>query len=68
MKLDELPPSYDVAARYDILVQALEHTDFSKGRLTKLGSERESVEESILGGFLKSDEFDLGRSQTLCLE
>jgi hypothetical protein len=34
----------------------------------KKGSERESVEESILGGFLKSDEFDLGRSQTLCLE
>jgi hypothetical protein len=36
--------------------------------IRKLGSERESVEESILGGFLKSDEFDLGRSQTLCLE
>jgi hypothetical protein len=37
-------------------------------RICFYGSERESVEESILGGFLKSDEFDLGRSQTLCLE
>lgn len=44
MKLDELLPSYDVAARYDILVQAsaadtataLQHMDFSKSRLTKL--------------------------------
>jgi hypothetical protein len=44
MKLDELLPAYDVAARYDILVQAspaetaaaLENTDFSESRLTKL--------------------------------
>lgn len=44
MKLDELLSSYDVAARYEILVQAspsetaaaLEHTDFSGSRLTRL--------------------------------
>jgi hypothetical protein len=44
MKVDELSPTYDVAARYDILVQAspaetaaaLENTDFSESRLTKL--------------------------------
>jgi hypothetical protein len=44
MKLDELMPEYDVAARYDILVQAslaetaaaFEHADFSQLRLTKL--------------------------------
>ncbi|SRR6266702_1232988 len=44
MKLDELLPAYDVAARYDITVQAspaetataLEHADFSELRLTKL--------------------------------
>jgi hypothetical protein len=44
MKLDELLPAYDVAARYSILVQAsaaetaaaLENTDFSESRLTKL--------------------------------
>ncbi len=44
MKLDELLPSYDVAARYDILVlapvaetfAAFERTDFSECRLTKL--------------------------------
>jgi hypothetical protein len=44
MKLDELLPAYDVAAQYDILVQAspeetaaaFEHTDFSESRLTKL--------------------------------
>jgi hypothetical protein len=42
--------------------------DIRSAKQRKIGSERESVEESILGGFLKSDEFDLGRSQTLCLE
>jgi hypothetical protein len=44
MKLDELLPSYDVAAQYDILVQAspadtvaaIESTNFSESRLTKL--------------------------------
>ena len=44
MKLDEFMPEYDVAARYDISVQAspaetataLEHADFSELRLTKL--------------------------------
>jgi hypothetical protein len=44
MKLDELLPDYDVAARYDILVQAsaaetasaLENTDLSESKLTKL--------------------------------
>ena len=44
MKLDELLPSYDVAARYDILVQAspadtaaaLGQSDFSQARLTRL--------------------------------
>jgi hypothetical protein len=44
MKLDELLPSYDVAARYDISIQAspaetanaIENTDFSELRLTKL--------------------------------
>jgi len=44
MKLDELLPSYDVAAQYDILVQAspadtvaaIERTNFSEARLTKL--------------------------------
>ena len=44
MKLDELLPSYDVAAQYDILVQAspadtvaaIERTNFSESRLTRL--------------------------------
>ncbi len=44
MKLDELLPLYDVAARYDILVEAppaetaaaLEQSDFSESRLTRL--------------------------------
>ncbi len=44
MKLDELLPSYDVAARRDILVQAapadtaaaLEQSEFSQSRLTRL--------------------------------
>jgi hypothetical protein len=44
MKLDEFMPEYDVAARYDISVQAspaetataLEHADFSELRLTRL--------------------------------
>ena len=41
MKIDELLPSYDVAARYDILVRAspadtiaaLEQSDFSESRM-----------------------------------
>lgn len=44
MKIDELLPAYDVAARYDILIQAspaesaaaLEHIDFSGSKLTRL--------------------------------
>jgi hypothetical protein len=44
MKLDELLPSFDVAAQYDILVQAsladtataLERSDFSQARLTRI--------------------------------
>jgi hypothetical protein len=51
----------------DVSLEDLFMTCDSDG-LHNYGSERESVEVSILSGFLESDKFGLGSGQSLCLE